>query len=163
MDAECLIPSPGYICLNEAQLSEWSGGSNLDLADVRVPENRKNWAIAAAHSQSMFTNMIGAEITSIDYFFAQAIIEGRMGCDAGIITDPLDDNPINYRSISSAAGCFQILPDGMNQLKRFTPIYMVVYLLQFWTTMKLSQVIISLLRPYQSHCMMLLVLRSGKK
>lgn len=120
-DAECLIPSPGYICLNEAQLSEWSGGSNLDLADVRVPENRKNWAIAAAHSQSMFTNMIGAEITSIDYFFAQAIIEGRMGCDAGIITDPLDDNPINYRSISSAAGCFQILPDGMNQLKQFYP------------------------------------------
>jgi hypothetical protein len=114
--SECFIPSPDKLCLGEAQLREWN-----EVWDVRVPENRISWAIASAHSQRLFNNMIGAEVTSLNYVMAQAMIEGRMACDKGAIFDQTDDNPGGYWSISEPAGCMQIVTTGWEQLKQFYP------------------------------------------
>ncbi len=118
---DCFISSPSKLCLGEAQIAEWSGPSNLDKADVRVPANRKNWALAAAHTHRLFTNMVGAEITSLNYAFAQSMIEGRMACDAGFTPKAGDPFPLNYRAGSVSGGCFQILASGWAQLEQFYP------------------------------------------
>ncbi len=114
--SECFIPSPDKLCLGEAQFREWN-----EVWDVRVPENRISWAIASAHSQRLFNNMIGAEVTSLNYVMAQAMIEGRMACDQGAIFDQNDNNPGGYWSISEPAGCMQIVTTGWEQLKQFYP------------------------------------------
>ncbi|MFZ9955825.1 MAG: gliding motility-associated C-terminal domain-containing protein [Flavobacteriales bacterium] len=117
---DCFIPSPSKLCLGQALIAEWSGPSNLDKAEVRVPTNRKSWALAAAHTHRLFTNMVGAEITSLNYVFAQSMIEGRMGCDATFV--PAGGvNKLNFRAGSVYGGCFQILPTGWSQLQQFYP------------------------------------------
>ena len=115
-DANCFIPSPTNICLGEAQIREWN-----EAADVRVPANRKGWAIAAVHISTLFNNMAGMDLYTPNYAFAQSVIEGRMGCDAGFNPPGGDDNPLTYRAISTASGCFQILPPGWAQIQQYYP------------------------------------------
>ena len=117
---DCFIPSPTKMCLGQAMIAEWSGPGNKDLAEVRVPTNRKSWALAAAHTHRLFTNMVGAEITSINYVFAQSMIEGRMGCDATFQAAGGADK-LDYRAISGSGGCFQILFPGWDQLRQYYP------------------------------------------
>lgn len=115
-DPECFIPSPDVICLGEAQIREWN-----EPVDVRVPDNRKGWAIAATHVATLFNNMSGLDLYTPDYVFAQSIIEGRMGCDAGIVMPGGDDNPVDFRAIATGSGCFQILPPGWAQIEQYYP------------------------------------------
>ncbi len=117
---DCFISSPKKLCLGQALIAEWSGPGNLDKAEVLVPTNRKSWALAAAHTHRLFTNMVGAEITSINYVFAQSMIEGRMGCDAAFVPAG-GANKLNFRAGSVSGGCFQILPPGWSQLQQFYP------------------------------------------
>jgi hypothetical protein len=114
-DRECFIPTSS-MCLGEAQVREWN-----ELVDIRVPQNRKGWALAAPHISTLFNNMAGANVVSINYAFAQSIIEGRMGCDAAIVPPAGDNNPLTFRAISTASGCFQILPVGWAQIEQFYP------------------------------------------
>ncbi len=117
---DCFIASPSKLCLGQALIAEWSGPGNLDRAEVRVPTNRKSWALAAAHTHRLFTNMVGTEITSLNYIFAQSMIEGRMGCDAAFVPAG-GANKLNFRAGSVSGGCFQILPPGWSQLQQFYP------------------------------------------
>ncbi|MCU0431567.1 MAG: hypothetical protein MUF42_16520 [Cytophagaceae bacterium] len=114
-DPSCFLPT-GAICLGEAQLREWNAPW-----DVRVPDNRKSWALAAAHISTLFNNMVGAQVVSVNYAFAQSMIEGRMGCDATFIPPASDNNPLQFSSLSQASGCFQILPPGFAQLQQYYP------------------------------------------
>ena len=113
---DCFIPSPSSLCLGEAQFEEWNR-----IADVRVPSNRKGWALVAAHAHRMFTNMMGCEVTSLNFAFATSMIEGRMGCDAGFLPPTGDNNPLTYESHIGVDGCFQIRPLGWVQLEDFYP------------------------------------------
>lgn len=116
-DPNCFIPSPSTLCLGEAKIREWN-----QLADVRVPANRKGWALAAVHVATLFNNMVGAELFSENYVFAQSMIEGRMGCDAGFVPRaPGDANHLDFRAGSVASGCFQILPPGWAQMQQYYP------------------------------------------
>ncbi len=117
---ECFIPSPNKLCLGQALIAEWSGPSNKDYAEVRVPTNRKSWALAAAHTHRLFTNMVGAEITTLNFSFAQSMIEGRMGCDASFSAAG-GASKLNFRAISVSGGCFQILSGGWAQLQQYYP------------------------------------------
>lgn len=113
---DCFISSPSSLCLGEAQFEEWNR-----VADVRVPSNRKGWALAAAHAHRMFTNMMGCEVTSLNFAFATSMIEGRMGCDAGFLPPTGDNNPLTYEGHIGVDGCFQIRPLGWVQLEDFYP------------------------------------------
>ncbi len=113
---ECFISSPFTLCLGEAQFEEWNR-----VADVRVPANRKGWALAAAHAHRMFTNMMGCEVTNLNFAFATSMIEGRMGCDAGFQPPAGDNNPLTYESHITTDGCFQVRPLGWVQLEDFYP------------------------------------------
>lgn len=113
---ECFIPSPDQYCLGEARFEEWNR-----LADVRVPENRKGWALAAAHSHRLFTNMMGCEVTSLNFVMATSMIEGRMGCDANAQPPAGDAHPLTYESHITTDGCLQIRPLGYLQTQDFYP------------------------------------------
>lgn len=115
-DPNCFIPSPSSLCLGESQLREWNA-----LWDVRVPTNRKSWALVSAHISTLFNNMVGAQVVSMNYAFAQSMIEGRMGCDAGFSPPVGDNNPLSSNPGSVSAGCFQILAPGWAQLQQYYP------------------------------------------
>ncbi|MCH2224435.1 MAG: T9SS type A sorting domain-containing protein [Crocinitomicaceae bacterium] len=105
--------NPGEIQLGEGSVFTWN--ANLD---AYIPTNRKNWAIGMAVAHAMFTNLIGADVMSINEYFATGIQETNCGCDGGItapawVSDPYPDhennNPVYCYDYTHgvAAGFFQ--------------------------------------------------------
>jgi len=72
----------GEIQIGQGTVHTWNS-----ILDVYIPENRKSWAIAMAVGHTMFTNLMGSDLISINEYFATAIQETNCGCDGGI-TDP---------------------------------------------------------------------------
>lgn len=70
------------------------GPVNGELWDVTVPLNRVTWAIAIAHGYQLMRNIIRAEIYPSALFFATALKESSLGCDANIEQDPSLQYPI---------------------------------------------------------------------
>lgn len=82
----CSVPT-GTAGLNEIQLGEGTVHAWNATKQVYVPENRKNWAIGMAVAHSLFTNLLGDDLMSINEYFATALQETNCGCD-GSITEP---------------------------------------------------------------------------
>lgn len=70
------------------------GPVNGELWDVTVPLNRVTWAIAIAHGYQLMRNIIRAEIYPSALFFATALKESSLGCDADIEQDQSLQYPI---------------------------------------------------------------------
>lgn len=113
---ECFIPTASEIHLGEATLYEW--GSTID---VFIPDNKKKWALANAHAHTLFTNMAGAEIVSINHYNASSLNESRCGCESDIVNDPSATNLLSYQASTVNDGCFQISSNGWAQLNQFYP------------------------------------------
>lgn len=55
---------------------------------VYIPENKKGWAIGMAVSHSLFTNLMGFDVMSINEYFATAIQESNAGCEGSQLVAP---------------------------------------------------------------------------
>jgi gliding motility-associated-like protein len=124
--ADCFLPSPDKLLLGQAQVRAWRWP-----VDVNVPTNRKGWALAVAHSNRYFNNLLGDNLVDMNYAFAISLIEGRLSTDTGIIPPAGDDWPLNeyndtYGNLGTMpnpgqGGMFQIKPLGWQQLEDFYP------------------------------------------
>lgn len=112
----CFISTANQIKLGEATLYEW--GSTVDMF---IPDNKKKWALANAHAHTLFTNLVGEEIVSINHYNASALNESRCGCESNIVNDPSATNVLSYQASTVNDGCFQISSNGWAQLNQFYP------------------------------------------
>jgi len=115
-DPNCFIPTSKEIHLGEATLLEWGVAT-----DMFIPENKKQWALANAHAHTLFNNLAGKELFSINHFNATALNESHCGCESDIINDPAATNPLSFQGLSMADGCFQVTPTGWLQISQFFP------------------------------------------
>ena len=85
----------GEIRIGTGTIESWN--SNLDLY---IPNNRKKWAVGMAVAHTLFSNLVGFDLMSINEFFATGIQETNCGCDGGIneptwVTNPYPDHENN--------------------------------------------------------------------
>jgi hypothetical protein len=92
------------IQLGQGQLYKVWGVS----ADAYLPTNKKNWAIAMAHSAHLFKIISGTNKITSNFYFATAAKESFCGCDSTIINNSALQYPFNYVAAASGDGCFQI-------------------------------------------------------
>lgn len=121
----CLLSSPtSGMCLGEAATEIWNGEG---IFDVMVPKDRPTWALGTIVAHRLFTNLVGKDIVSPNFFTAISMIESRMSCDTTIVP-----NKMNYFAINSNAAigtgvyhssdnCYQLLPVGYAQVENFQP------------------------------------------
>ncbi|MDB0037887.1 T9SS type A sorting domain-containing protein, partial [bacterium] len=93
--------SSGEIHLGEGTVHSWNS-----TIDVYLPSNRKNWAIGLAVSHSMFNNLIGSDLMSINEYFATGIQETNCGCDGGIIDPSWVTNPYPDHENNNPVFCY---------------------------------------------------------
>lgn len=70
------------------------GPVNGELWDVTVPLNRVTWAIAIAHGHQLMRNILRMNIYPSALFFATALKESSLGCDANITQPASLKHPI---------------------------------------------------------------------
>lgn len=92
---------PGEIRIGEGMVHAWNANLN-----AYIPTNRKNWAVGMAVSHSMFTNLVGFDVMSINEYFATGIQETNCGCDGGITAPGWVTNPYPNHEANNPVFCF---------------------------------------------------------
>ncbi|WP_166924320.1 T9SS type B sorting domain-containing protein [Flavobacterium poyangense] len=73
---------------HEIRIGEGSAFAWNAPIQIYIPENRKSWAIAMAVSHSIFTNLMGFDVMSINECFATAIQESNASCEGSRLVAP---------------------------------------------------------------------------
>lgn len=101
----------GEIRLGQGSVYAW----NATNQNIYIPSNRYDWAVSAAVAHTLFTNLMGVDLMSINEYMATSKQEIDCGCDPGItspawVTAPYKIQPTNYCKDYSggvAVGFFQ--------------------------------------------------------
>jgi hypothetical protein len=122
LSTNCFVPTGGGSVVKEIQIGEGTVYENGQKKDVYIPTNRKGWAIAAAVSHTLFSNLMGFDAVSINKLIATSVNEVNCGCDDGAIAPawvtnkyPKDELSLGCAGNAAndvAAGFFQIQKDG---------------------------------------------------
>lgn len=122
---DCFISSPtSNMCLGEAAMEVWQGEG---VFDAMVPTDRPSWAIAVMVAHRLFTNLVGVEMATANFWTATALNESRMVCDPTIVPNTANHWPINSLANSGTGvdirtdNCFQVLNIGYTQLENNQP------------------------------------------
>ncbi len=125
---ECFIYSPTKLCLGQAATEIWQGEG---VFDAMVPTNKPSWAIADMVAHRLFTNLVGQDIVSPNFWMATAMNESRMTCDPTITPNLTGGHTyINANASSGVPGagisnttdnCFQVLNIGYTQIENNQP------------------------------------------
>ena len=93
--------SIGEIRIGQGTVYSW--GAELD---VYIPENKKSWAISMAVGHTMFTNLMGIDVMSINEYFATGIQETNCGCDSSITEPVWVSHPYPDHETDNPVYCF---------------------------------------------------------
>ncbi|MFM7024044.1 MAG: gliding motility-associated C-terminal domain-containing protein [Flavobacteriales bacterium] len=126
---ECFIYSPNKLCLGQGATEIWKGDG---IFDAMIPTDRPSWAIAVMVGHRLFTNLVGQDIVSPNFWMATAMNESRMTCDPTIVPNltgghykiNADANSGLYpgSGISNTTNnCFQVLNLGYKQIEDNQP------------------------------------------
>lgn len=102
----CFIPTSAAGNSGEIQLGEGTVRSWNATKDVYVPNNKKDWAIGMAVAHTLFTNLLGVDVMSINEYFATALQETNCGCDATIINPNWVTNGYPDHETNNPVYCF---------------------------------------------------------
>ena len=125
-DRNCFIYSPTEnLCLGEAATEVWSGEG---IFDAMIPTDRPSWAIATMVAHRLFTNMVGQDVVSPNFWSATALNESRWVCDPTIVPNTSGSHwPINSQANSGTGvdtrtdNCFQVVNLGYTQIENNQP------------------------------------------
>ncbi len=125
---ECFLYSPTKLCLGQAATEIWQGEG---VFDAMIPTDRPSWAIADMVAHRLFTNLVGQDIVSPNFWMATAMNESRMTCDPTIVANQTGGHTyINANANSGVPGsgisnttnnCFQVLNIGYTQIENNQP------------------------------------------
>ncbi len=107
-DDQFYFEKSAYSFQNEIKLGQARVGEvNGNYWDVKVPVNRKSWALSIAHGHQLMRNIIKSENYPIDIFLATALKESDLGCDHDIIQEEGVEFPLG-KQWDAGDGFYQI-------------------------------------------------------
>jgi len=122
---ECFIYSPAKLCLGQGATEIWRGEG---VFDAMIPTDRPSWAIADMVAHRLFTNLVGQDIVSPNFWMATAMNESRMTCDPTIVPNATGGHCKINSMANSCTGisnttnnCFQVLNIGYSQISNNQP------------------------------------------
>lgn len=98
------------------------GKVNGNYWDVKIPLNRKSWALALAHGQQLIRNILRSESYPIDIFLATALKESDLGCDHDIIQEEGTEYPLG-KTWDAGDGFYQIEGWGASAYGEMSKLY----------------------------------------
>jgi hypothetical protein len=118
LDKDTWDPVQGHFDVQEGEIRLGQGSVyawNANDQNIYIPSNRYDWAVSAAVAHTLFTNLMGVDLMSINEYMATSKQEIDCGCDPGItspgwVTAPYKIQPTNYCKDYSggvAVGFFQ--------------------------------------------------------
>ncbi len=122
---DCFLYSPAKFCLGQGATEIWYGEG---VFDAMIPTNRPSWAIGVMVAHRLFTNLVGEDILSPNFWMATAMNESRMTCDPTIAPNlsgghfPINGNANTGTGVYNPTNnCFQVLSIGYAQIANNQP------------------------------------------
>lgn len=123
MDEQFYFDREEFSFQSEIKLGEARVGKvNGNYWDVKIPLNRKSWALAQAHGHQLMRNILRVEQYPLGIFLATALKESDLGCDHDIIQEDGVEFPLG-KQWDAGDGFYQIEGWGASAYGEMAKLY----------------------------------------